>query len=405
MMAELSPWDKMYSGLMPQVVGANTVLQPGVVVQQPAIQKVPGLDEMARQNDPNTPPAPNPENPATFNNPMSFTNKTSVTSYELSPEKKALEADVRQRLNALAQAGFDEQQAGIDDYQQQISDIGSRPYQADLTPLAGLIDQWFGGNLSQVAQAVKPETPEERNKMLLSLKEKLQNMKRGLTGDQAKILQDQLDAINDERKVLQAEQRADQRMKEFVTREGRISDRYVDTDVQKLQERLGKANAPRITNIIERLDKNIPGGVFGEGSMAGVGVAKRWSPQFLFSEEGTEIRQDAYKLLTEVIKAASGLAVTDAERMAQEKIQGLATSSTAEQFRAGLRKELEDQFANIKSVEAGFTPAAIEKYRSGGGVSSEMLNKIMKKGGGGWTSDKQKRLEELRAKKAAGNLQ
>lgn len=244
----------------------------------------------------------------------------------------------------------------------------------DYRPLASFVASLRPENkfLAQAAESTAPESEATRQKNMIGYQAQLAK----LTGDQSAQNQ-MMKFYNDQQRLDIERARADRADKSYGLRE----DKQTEDQVRNLMNSLDKVNASNISQKISRLNENIPGGVFGTGDIPGVGVSKKWAPGYLLSDEGTKVRQDAQAVLAEVIRAATGMAATDAERLSQEQVTGLAASSTATQFRNGLQNLLNDNLAKIKATEAGYSPRVKEIYKQRGGVSSDKLDSIFKGGG------------------------
>jgi hypothetical protein len=332
----------------------------------------------------------------------SFEEKTSG----MGPEAEALRA----KLEDMRMSRMKDEQSSIEEYGKKIQEYESAPTGIDWRPLAGLLDQWAGGKAAlTAAEATKPEAPELKREKLAAMREKLSGMKGSLSKSQYDALKDQLDSIKAEQSLKAAEKRLESSLNSKDRSQDSLEDRTIEKYVIDMSKRLGDANAVIISQKIDRLDQNIPGGLFGTGEVPGVGIGKNWSPQFLFTDEGSTIRQDAKALLVESIKAATGLAATEAEQQAQAQINGLSKSSTAREFREALSKQVKDNLARASEIVKTYKPEAQRRYKERQGrtvvdVLSAITAKEGQSGGGNFTAEKQRRLEELRDKKAKDEI-
>jgi hypothetical protein len=291
------------------------------------------------------------------------------------------------RLKSLA-----EQQGGVDQYQKDISSYENAGRDIDWRPLAAMLDTWGNGsNLYKAASDIAPESVDAKRKNLMAMKQQLQAMKGSMSKEQYGALKDQLDA----NLVIIKEMGAEKRLMASINAKGDTQGRLKENDnekrVEAISKRLGGANSVLITQKINRLNETIPGGLWGEGEIPNIGVGQRWVPGFLRTDAGAGIRQDAEALLTESMKAATGLSATEMEAKIQQQINGLSQSSTANQFRQGLRKQLEDNLAKAAEIFRTYPTEAKETYRArqGGETVVDILDKInkgkkiKKKAGGG----------------------
>lgn len=305
-------------------------------------------------------PAPKPiREPA-----QSVSVSESYSTKTMSPGMEAEAERLRNQLETLRQSRLAEEQAGIEDYGRKIQEYESKPTGIDWRPLAGLLDQWAGGKAAlTAAEAVKPESPELKRDKLALMREKLNAMKGGLSNSQYSAVKDQLDSLKAQMNAEAAEKKFQASMNQRDKTMERLSANDVEKQVIDMSKRLGDVNAVVIAQKIDRLNQNIPGGLFGKGDVPGIGIGKNWSPQFLFSDEGSTIRQDAKALLVESIKAATGLAATEAEQQAQAQINGLSKSSTAREFREALAKQVQDNLARASEIVKTYRPEAQETYK------------------------------------------
>lgn len=282
----------------------------------------------------------------------------------------------RQKYEGIGQAGIDDMSNAINQYESQKRGI-------DFRPLAALLDQWSGGgNLSELAQATAPESIEAKQEKVLAMKRQLQDAKGSLSKEQLNAMKERLDSYNDALKNLMSERRLAASLAGKGDTQDRLNRNDIEKQVEKISTRLGSANSVLITQKLNRLNQHIPGGVFGKGDISGIGVGLRWTPQFLLSDAGSEIRQDAQALLVESIKAATGLSQTEAEMKAQEQINGMSKSNTVNQFRQALRKQVEDNLAKAGEIIKTYRPEAQAMYRErqGGKTVADVLSEV-KSGG------------------------
>jgi len=329
--------------------------------------------------------------------------KTVSTEYSsMSPEFIAKRDEVMNRLNEMASERMAEEQQGISDYEKGISDFQSQKQNYDFRPIAGLVDKWAGGGnaIQSAAAAMAPQSQAERQKQLSAMRAQLSAMKGGLSKSQYDVLKAQLDSYNDEIKLKTSENQSDARMKG-------TQDRFDLKQVEALGTKM--KDLPDITSRVVRLTAMVP----DVGSVAGVGVGAKLFKDWMLSEKGRAVQQDAKDILSAVMKIRSGLTVTDAERKMIEEVQGMAANSTEASFKRGIKNLHTFLISTSKGLSGGYRPKIKSMYEKfGDGITpdgierqiNDAVKKANKGASSGLPSDKQKRLEELRAKKAAGGL-
>ena len=161
----------------------------------------------------------------------------------------------------------------------------------------------------------------------------------------------------------------------------------------------------------QNLDKLVPGGIYGTDGIAGYGFGTKPFRKFWKTDEANKIRPGVQALINKVLKQRSGAAVTEQELNRLEQEFGVNTTGTIEEFRQGLQNYYEaikndyDRFVTADQESArrvdrqGYgqlknVPKVIEEQRPQQNLTQPT-----------WTSDKARRLAELRAKRAAGRLQ
>jgi hypothetical protein len=117
----------------------------------------------------------------------------------------------------------------------------------------------------------------------------------------------------------------------------------------------------------QNLDKMIPGGIYGNGDIAGFGFGTKLFRKFWKTEEANKIRPGIQSLINKVLKQRSGAAVSDQELNRLETEFGINTTGTIEEFRQGLQNFYEstkndyDRFATADKQSA----AAIDRQGYG----------------------------------------
>lgn len=324
-------------------------------------------------------------------------------------------------LAATQQLGIDQLQKYANDYAQQNRDIDFR----GLTGVLSSFDPKFQA-LNQTAQQLAPISREEQRAKVFGLQNEIQKQQQGMTNTQLEGLKDKLKMYSDERKAQQdmikdalkneyydkkleleaAKQkgqidalekrlrdselnrqlrealadRANATKKEIAeTMKGMRQDRTIETDAQKLQKTLGEM-VPGVVTKLERLDKNLPGGIDQTGAGAGedtpgVGVGMSLAPDWFLSPEGSAVQQDTRGLVADLIKIQSGTAASDKEVDRKLKEFGISPDSKESTYRRGVQNLKAEIQRAIESKEAAYRPEVVELYKSRGGVSSKDLVK------------------------------
>lgn len=114
------------------------------------------------------------------------------------------------------------QQRGISDNEETLRQLKARPRQIDFSSLAGLVDNLYGGNLSQ---SIKPtETEAERLSTIAKLQDLIQKQRGDVTGQVAKGLTDRLSG-----QLIMAQARQDATQKRFEDKNALLSDKQLES--------------------------------------------------------------------------------------------------------------------------------------------------------------------------------
>lgn len=100
---------------------------------------------------------------------------------------------------------LDQQKSGISDTQSQLEAYKGMPSQLDISPLAALVDQWTGSNLSQAYN--RPVSNEERLKTISGLQNAVQKARGGLSESELELLKN---TLGDKKATVAAEELAKQ---------------------------------------------------------------------------------------------------------------------------------------------------------------------------------------------------
>lgn len=165
-------------------------------------------------------------------------------------------------------------------------------------------------------------------------------------------------------------------------------------------------------------DSGLPAGIYSsmdeivKATPPGYGIGERGFRNFIKSDEATGFRSNILAIHAAWRNQLFGASLTDGERKAFEELSGTGTISNAKDLISGIRSLNAGLRENLRPVGGDDVMAEL---RNSGISTFEQLPEPPKKtpkatGGaapsaGAWTPEKQKRLDELRAKKAAGKAQ
>lgn len=140
----------------------------------------------------------------------------------------------------------------------------------------------------------------------------------------------------------------------------------LDTDTQKagkeLQDLGGMQNDLR--TLLAATSKN---------DVPGVGPVAGLVPDLLMTEDGTEVRRAANRSLNALLRAQSGLTVSDQEALRTMAATKLSQRATNAQFIEGVKELAQYVQLAMRNKQAGFRPEVIEEYRSRGGTTSQEM--------------------------------
>lgn len=288
---------------------------------------------------------------------------TSYLENYMSPEQRAQTIAIRNKLNTMADNRMAEEQAGISDYERNISQYANeRPF-VDLTPIAGLIDKWAGdqnNTTSRIATTQVGESPSDKRKALMAMKDKLQGMKQGLSKSQYDVLKAQLDATTE-----------DARAKMEMARFNRLLTKDDETNIQKLAK-VTESKASMDANIAELnnalgfdLDAYDPNTNTVNGKPVDLaGASIPGIGRVAFYDKNARIIEDTMsRIFNTELKDRSGAAVTSEEltRLKNEFSSGRFQTEeeklgATQRYARLLREQLNRQ-------ESAFTPTVRSKYQ------------------------------------------
>lgn len=188
--------------------------------------------------------------------------------------------------------------------------------------------------------------------------------------------QAQLDMQNKDFGLRQSElglRREDLKLQREMTRQARqerIDDKKMAQNqayAEKISKRMSETGAPEILGALNAIDQSLS----QKGNIPGVGPVAGALPDFALSSEGKKLRQRVENLKSAILKAQSGLTVSDKEL---EKINvqlGTGPGRTEQQLRDGVNNVKEMLNNKLKVVEAGYPKDALSIYSDAGGVTSD----------------------------------
>lgn len=150
---------------------------------------------------------------------------------------------------------------------------------------------------------------------------------------------------------------ADQKRKDMLERQD-------EKDQAELSKRLGTHAALK-----DDLERIMPY-VNSTGDVPGVGPVVSALPEFMLSQQGTDVRQSALRLFRNVVRAESGQTVTPQEAATALEAMGMGPGKSEAAWRGGMASLARRAQMAMRNVEAGFSPAVVQEYGRRGGVTS-----------------------------------
>jgi hypothetical protein len=137
-------------------------------------------------------------------------------------------------------------------------------------------------------------------------------------------------------------------------------DRKEDEDLTDRKTRFAKTTNDLFSEVylFEKLDKSIPGGIYGTGGVSGFGFGTKPFRRLWKSDEANAIRPTLQALVNKILKRTSGAAVTDQEFDRMETALGINTTGTVEEFRLGLQNYYETAKGELDRFVAADPEAA-----------------------------------------------
>lgn len=152
-----------------------------------------------------------------------------------------------------------------------------------------------------------------------------------------------------------------------TSRQDGINDRFTETQVNKLSDKLGKARIPEIEAALGEVAKVITFDAKGEPSIPGYGLGTQALKKFFLSDEGARTRTQIQDTANIILQARSGAAVTDPEY--KRFLEAFSTGTgfdgvlaSSKMVRNGLEKMYQDVNAQKTNLSKGFSKKVIDTY-------------------------------------------
>lgn len=339
-----------------------------------------------------------------------------------SPEKRKGMQTALQKYMEMADKAASTESAGITQLEQYFRDIQQQPQEIDWTPLAAVIQSMRPqSKLLSVAQAMAPQTEEQRNMQLMKLQDMIQQRKGALTGrelEAAKMgMQQQIEADKAERDAVStyhkllmelmrtktfaernkvqekiAKMNAELQSKREAQRADRAADRQQEGIADKKQARLEsnlikfEQKAIDAVPLVENLSviEDLLGAPLEQydpktGTLGGKkidlpgksipGIGRGYLP----GSTGETLQTAFSNIFNTTLKDRSGAAVTDQElrRLQSEFAQG--KFNTEEKMVEALQRYKSILRKRMRQHEAAFAPEVRQTYKTQGGMLSEDL--------------------------------
>lgn len=382
-------------------------------VNNPRVTKPPRDQQLTERPIVKVPPPPSKQ--VSQMRPSSMS--ASVSTKSVDPNLSALAEKLRGQLSGLRNDRLGIEESGLQDYQEMLDKYQGASPGIDWTPLAGLLDQWAGGNsATQAAIATKPESAQERRKNIEAMKSNLQAMKGQISDRQYKALQAELDSVTDEMKQNAASAKLQESMDKFNTAEERRRQQYDSGELIKFQKTIQPFE--KVDNTVADLEKLLgfklndydpaTGTVNGEPANIPGASAPIVGRINFATPEGRRFGQKVQKIVNTVLKERSGAAVTDSEmmRILEEFGTSKGKAYTEQDVMTALKALADVLQEDQRDVLRGFRPDIVDTYYNPSGIAKTYKREggAKETGGGGLSAEKKARLEELRAKKARGEI-
>lgn len=151
---------------------------------------------------------------------------------------------------------------------------------------------------------------------------------------------------------------------------------------QKRQDMLQRQDEKDLAELAKRSDANsavkddldrIMPYINGKEDVPGIGPVVSALPEFMLSQEGTDVRQSALRLYRNIVRAESGQTVTPQEAASALEAMGMGAGKSEGAWRSGMAALARRAQAALRNTEAGFTPEVVlERARRGGTTSKDI---------------------------------
>ncbi len=147
-------------------------------------------------------------------------------------------------------------------------------------------------------------------------------------------------------------------------------DRVVDDRIERDVQKLGKD-----TDELAGMKTDLETLLFAvqDEDVAGVGVLAGRVPDLLMSDEGGEVRRASQRTLNALLRAQSGLTVSDQEAIRTQVATKLSHTADDRLFAEGVRELAVYAQKAMRNREARYRPEVNERYRERGGVTSDQM--------------------------------
>lgn len=391
--------------LQMQTMGAQSQSMTPFMSSQLAQQSAPesGATSMAPPEEymtPIPPPQIVPVSTAAPKNRTAQPTNTAIgeTPQEMIPQQPSMYEKKKLTLAEeldLSQQNYGEnlalQQAEVDKMKEGLAKYAGSERGVDFTPLASLLDTWYGGNLTGAAKQMAPESASQKQKSLMDMQDKIAQAQGRMSQAEREGMQQRLTQLgyeeqrksNKEIALINADARKTGAAQERIALQ---KQNLMDQNVQKLEKRIGDM-APGIISKYENLEKLIPGGIAGDNNLdvPGVGPGMFAVPDIFLSDNASEIQSVSRGLMADYLKLQSGTAASDKEVDRKLKEFGMTSSSKSSTYRSGLKRLKEQTIKEMKNKQAGFGEDVVSIYKSNGGLTDEDVSNIGKSRDGAGT--------------------
>lgn len=330
-----------------------------------------------------------------------------------------LKQRLMQQLEGLSQQDLSQQQQAIEEYGREIESFEQQPQKYDLRPLANLIDQYYGTNTFRVAQQMAPPSVETRQEQLKSMKSALRGMKAGLTKSQAELLQRQLDMVLSQEKLLSQDKALEKKLSSAEERarilaaqkQAQPTAGLKAADVaagKEYSDYIAGGGSETINKNISLLQSAISDLAEPEEISGGISGLTGEATQDIINPKGAAVRDKIRSAIQGTLRQILGGQFTEKEATAMFNRAYNPRLSDQENIRRAtvelntLRNMALKKQQSMQYFEQ--TGGTLKGFKGTEKKSEPSMMAQPQQQPGGLSEEKRKRLEELRAKKAAGGL-